>query len=150
MQQPVRKLRCRPTWRGGGRLVRSLWKQRPTEKSVLCPTRRLTWKMPFVQTKNDANGDVDEERGLRKKMQFYPTTSVQQKNYIVRQINGALILWASRPALASVVVSRLSRPIICCIFNFSRFSCFNLNFPILCGGVEVEPILCPLLDERSQ
>ena len=81
--------------------------------------------------------------GLRKKMQFYPTTSV-------RQINGALILWASRPALASVVVSRLSRPIICCIFNFSRFSCFNLNFLILCGGVEVEPILCPLLDERSQ
>ena len=31
---------------------------------MLCPTRRLTWKMPFVQTKNDANGDVDEERGV--------------------------------------------------------------------------------------
>ena len=114
--------------------------------------RALPNQAPHLENanENDANGNVDEEKGVEEKMQFYPTTSVRQKNYIVRQINGALILWASRPALASVVVSRLSRPIICCIFNFSRFSCFNLNFPILCGGVEVEPILCPLLDERSQ
>ena len=52
--------------------MRSLWKQRPTEKSVLCPTRRLMWKMPFVQTKNDANGDVDEERGVEEKNAVLP------------------------------------------------------------------------------
>ena len=36
---------------------------------MLCPTRRLTWKM---QTKNDANGDVDEERGVGEKNAVLP------------------------------------------------------------------------------
>ena len=96
--------------------------------------------MPFVQTKNDANGDVDEERGVEEKNAVLPNHERPTNKWSFDFVG----------ELASAVVSRLSRPIICCIFNFSRFSCFNLNFPILCGGVEVEPILCPLLDERSQ
>ena len=109
--------------------------------------RALPNKAPHLENANENDGDVDEERGVEEKNAVLPNHERPAKKVYCPTNKWSFDFVGE---LASAVVSRLSRPIICCIFNFSGFSCFNLNFLILCGGVEVEPILCPLLDERSQ